>query len=59
MKMVVSAALIASALGVAPFLYGGRYQTVAVGESAYVVDRFTGAVKSCSVIGCTVLRNYQ
>jgi hypothetical protein len=56
MKIIVSAALIAAAISAAPFLYGGRYQAFAVGDHAFVVDRFTGAVKSCiPMVGCTRL----
>lgn len=59
MKIIISAALIALAIGAAPFLYGGRYQAVAVGETAFIVDRFTGAVKSCThIVGCHRLDDY-
>jgi hypothetical protein len=47
-------ALAAIAL-VAAFFWGGRYTVVGQGNLIFIVDRFTGAVRSCQIDGCKPL----
>lgn len=49
--------MVAVAVVVASYLIGGRYQ-MANRESSmgvFVVDRFTGEVRSCDIAGCETL----
>jgi hypothetical protein len=52
---IVADAIVALAAIVASFLVGARYVAAATGSSLYVVDRFTGIARECSLGECTAM----
>jgi hypothetical protein len=50
--IVLAAIVLAGGLILSAFLASGRYVTRTTGSSLYVIDRFTGDVRECSVGDC-------
>lgn len=53
--MVKEAAIVAVALVIAAVIMGGRYEVAGTSQIAFRVDKWTGAVVSCSMLSCSAV----